>query len=298
MRRASLGLAAATLLASAGPALAFVRTTTDKMAVVRWPRACVVVTAHIANPPPNLTPELVVSAAQAAAAAWSRQTLSCTGFELQIATEDTADAPAANDKKNNLIFRRSGWMYESSALAITTVFAQQNNGVILDADVELNAIDDNGRFKWGDLVAGIGVGPKVEDLQNTLTHEFGHLLGLDHNCFLQGTSRRGVDNNGVAVPECDRSSAEVQDATMFAAVSPGDTLRRTLAPDDIAGVCAIYPPESATSCTAGGGDGGGDLSRGCSVGGARSGAGVLALLAAALLGVSALRLRRARRPGG
>ena len=86
---------------------------------------------------------------------------------------------------------------------------------------------------------------------------------------------------------------------MFAAVSPGDILRRTLAPDDIAGVCAVYPPESATSCTAGsGGDGGGDLSRGCAVGGGRKAAGGLALLAAALFCFSALGRRRARPPVG
>jgi len=290
---AALGLLAAAM-ASAAPAAAFVRTATDKMAAVRWPRACVIVTAHTANPPPNLTPELVVSAANAAASAWSRQTVACTGFELQIATVDTADAPAANDQTNNLVFRRNTWEYEPSALAITTVFAQQNNGTILDADVELNAID-GGRFKWGDLVSGIGVGPKAEDLQNTLTHEFGHLLGLDHNCFLPGTSRHGVDNNGVQVPECDRSSSEVQDATMFAAVSPGDTLRRTLAADDIAGVCAIYPPESATSCTAGGGNGGGQLDdRGCSFGRGRVPTG--GLLAVVLLWGFIYRRRRARRP--
>lgn len=292
MRTATSLAVCAAALASAAPAAAFVRTSTDKMAAVRWPRACVVVTAHTANPPPNLTPELVVSAANAAAAVWSRQTVSCTGFELQIAAVDTSDAPAANDRTNNLVFRRTKWEYEPSALAITTVFANRDNGTVLDADVELNAVD-GGRFKWGDLVAGIGVGPKVEDLQNTLTHEFGHLLGLDHNCFLPGTSRHNVDHNGVQVPECDRSSAEVQDATMFAAVSPGDTLRRTLAADDIAGVCAVYPPESATSCTAGG-NGGGDLGeRGCSFG--RGRVPTAGLLAVVVLWAIARR-RRARRP--
>jgi hypothetical protein len=294
MRRAAL--AALAVLASAGTAVAFVRTTTDKGAAVRWPRACVVVIAHTANPPPNLTPDLVVSAARAAAASWSRQNVSCTGFELQVATMDTKDAPVANDKTNNMVFRTDKWEYEPSALAITTVFAQQNNGTILDADVELNAIE-GGRFKWGDLVAGIGVGTHVEDLQNTLTHEFGHLLGLDHNCFLQGTSRHNVDHTGTPVPDCDRSTPEVQEATMFAAVTPGDTLRRTLAADDIAGVCAIYPPESATSCSAGGGNGGGDLADGgCSYGRGRVATGGGLLLASALLWFSALR-RRGRRPG-
>ena len=299
MKRA-LALACGTaVLASAGAAGAFVRTTTDKGAAVRWPRSCVVLVAHTGNPPPNLTPEMAVTAARAAAATWSGGSVTCptqpptsTGFDLQIAVEDTADAAAANDNKNNMVFRRSAWPYEPSALAITTVFARQDTGVVLDADVELNAVD-GGRFKWGDLVAGIGTGTHVEDLQNTLTHEFGHLLGLDHNCFLAGASRHGLDNNGNPVPDCERASAEIQDATMFAAVAPGDTLRRTLTPDDMAGVCAVYPAESATSCTDDG------LAGGCAVGrGGTSGAGLA--LAAGLLGVlglSAVSRRRWRRRG-
>jgi hypothetical protein len=275
------------------------------MAPVKWPNSCVTVTAHVANPPANLTPDLAASAARAAAAVWSRGTLSCPGpasdagpppgpsFELKIALADDSDAPVANDNQNNLVFRKSGWDYEPSALAITTVFAQQANGVILDADVELNAVT-GGRFKWGDLVAGVGA-EGAEDLQNTLTHEFGHLLGLDHNCFLTGNTRRGIDNNGNAVPECERSSAEVQDATMFAAVSRGDILRRTLASDDIAGVCAVYPPDGTTGCTNNGSDGLG--SRGCSFGGVNDASGAAGgLLLAAVVALSARR-RRGRRRG-
>jgi hypothetical protein len=288
MKRATaLLLAAATM--TAGTAQAYVRTTTDKNAPVRWARSCQVINVHSGNPPPNLTPDLVVTAARAAAAAWGTQMAPCSGFELQVTVDENPASTAANDGKNNMLFRRDAWPYEPSALAITTVFARQDTGVVLDADVELNAVD-GGRFKWGDLVAGIGTGVHVEDLQNTLTHEFGHFLGLDHNCFLAGgTGKRGVDNNGVAVPDCDQASPEQQAATMFAAVAPGDTLRRTLTDDDIAGVCAIYPAASAASCT----DGGGLAEGGCSLG-ARPGSAGLAL--AGLL-VSAAALRRRRRRG-
>jgi hypothetical protein len=286
-RAAALLLAGAAM--SAGTASAYVRTTTDKMVPVRWSRSCQVVVAHNANPPPNLTPELVVTAARAAAATWSHESVACSGFELQISVEENSDAPAANDGKNNMVFRRSAWPYDPSALAITTVFARQDTGIILDADVELNAVD-GGRFKWGDLVAGIGTGVHVEDLQNTLTHEFGHLLGLDHNCFLSGASRRGVDNNGVQVPDCDRASQEIQDATMFAAVAPGDTMRRTLTDDDIAGSCAIYPASSAASCT----DSGDGMAGGCSFGGRQGRAAGLVLA----LGLISAAIRRRWRPRG
>jgi hypothetical protein len=285
--------AAALLLAAAAVtgnrASAYVRTTTDKMAAVRWSRSCVVVTAHDADPPPNLTPDMVVTAARAAAAVWSHESLACSGFELQVAVEETADAPAANDGKNNLVFRRTSWPYDPSALAITTVFALQDSGQIKDADVELNAVE-GGRFKWGDLVANIGTGVHVEDLQNTLTHEFGHLLGLDHNCFLSGTSRHGVDNTGAPVPDCDHASAQIQAATMFAAVAPGDVERRSLTDDDIAGVCAIYPAATATSCS----DTSDGLASGCSFGGRQGRAAGLLLT---VLLISAAARRRFRRRG-
>jgi hypothetical protein len=275
-------------LVTARPAAAFVRTTTDKMVSVKWARPCVNLVAHVADPPPNLTPDLVTNAARAAAAAWGHDMLSCSGFDLQVTPSDTPDTAVANDQMNNLVFRKT-WPaeYDLAALAITTVFAVQTTGAILDADVELNAV----RFKWGDLVAGVGLEGGAEDLQNTLTHEFGHLLGLDHNCFLSGNTHHAVDNAGVLVPDCNRASPEAQDATMFASVTKGDTLRRTLAPDDIAGVCAIYPASStAGTCTPGPGPdatlGGG----GCSYGGAPAGS-VAALLLAAGLGITVRRRR-------
>jgi hypothetical protein len=84
-------------------------------------------------------------------------------------------------------------------------------------------------------VAGIGTGVHVEDLQNTLTHEFGTCSAWITTASWGQHGKRGVDQNGVLVPECERASQEIQDATMFAAVAPGDTLRRTLTDDDIAG---------------------------------------------------------------
>src|SRR5204862_6586571 len=104
-----------------------------------------------------------------------------------------------------------------------------------------NAVD----FVWGDLVAGIGASGNVQDLQNTLTHEFGHLLGLDHNCYGSADRSRGIDQNGHAVPDCNRAPPAVQEATMYASVMRGDVARRDLSADDIDGVCAIYPATGA-----------------------------------------------------
>lgn len=58
------------------------------------------------------------------------------------------------------------------------------------------------------------------DLRGTATHEIGHLLGLSHS--------------------------RVQTATMYAKTGLGPSARRFLDPDDIQGVCAIYPVSNAS----------------------------------------------------
>jgi hypothetical protein len=302
--RWAAGAVVALGLLGARPVGAYVRTRTDRGVAIHWPQSCIYITAHVADPAPNLDSDLIVTAARGAAAAWSQPQVDCTSLQLQVSVSQSTDLAVANDKHSNLVFRQGSWCreprdpnepcYDSSALAITTVFAQQNDGVVLDADTEVNAVD----FTWGDLVAGIGASGNVQDLQNTLTHEFGHLLGLDHNCHSNVDRTRGVDQNGDLVPDCNRAPADVQMATMYASVMRGDILRRTLSPDDVDGVCAIYPASGGPLCqeiTMGeppaqpGGDDGG--SGGCTVGRGRP--STLVVVALALLVVA--RRRRGRR---
>lgn len=116
-----------------------------------------------------------------------------------------------------------------------------------------------------------------QDLENTLTHEVGHFLGLAHPCEFQGAG---------GAPGCPTQQANptMWATTMFPTAPPGETQKVSVAQDDVDGLCAVYPstftPASCPSM---------DGASGCGCGGGTAG-GV-----AALLGLAALAPRWRRR---
>lgn len=132
-------------------------------------------------------------------------------------------------------------------VALTSALYDPDTGRIVNADIEVNG--------WNGLGAGTSVAPGASgpangwyftcdkqagwpqctsygdascfyiDLQNTLTHEAGHFLGLAHPCEV---------SQGNCTPE-------MAITTMYPATTPGDLEKRSLSQDDIDGVCAIYP---------------------------------------------------------
>ena len=169
---------------------------------------------------------------------------------------------------------------DRSILALTTVSYRARDGAILDADVEVNDWDGGGGAFVGQPVHGwyltcSDAGPictgygqsacRYVDLGSVLTHEVGHVIGLGH----------------VAEPG----------ATMNPSFSPGDTSRRTLAADDVAGVCAVYPPGERSPICAVEASG-----CGCTTGGA--GLAAFLLVAGALRGCGRRRRSAPRSPPG
>jgi hypothetical protein len=259
-RHAALLVLAGMVLA-APAAQAYVRTTTNSGHPMKWPRRCITVVLYAGAPPPELTREVLETATRAAAATWSAGAIACTQIQLGVNVSEDSRADVAFDRRNRITFRRGLWQkepcdpaqelcgpYEPAALAITSVFSK-TDGTILDVDMELNAV----HFRWADVA--LQGRRNHQDVQNALTHEFGHLLGLDHNCYLPGPdflsgADRGVprDHTGQEVPDCSTASALLQEATMFASAIPGDTQKRQLALDDIQAVCDIYPASGGLAC--------------------------------------------------
>jgi hypothetical protein len=290
-------------LGAARPALAFVRYKTPSGALFFWPQTCVPVTAYpdsltAANGNMELSTTQIMTAATTAALQWGADSNACTFLHINVTQQSGAAPPARLDYKNSLVFRTAegswaaadGMPYDPMALAITSVFVDTSTGKIKDADIEVNAMN----FSWADLVANPSLADTSQDLQNALTHEMGHMIGLDHTCYVAGSVKTPpLDNNGQPIPDCDDASETVRDTTMSAVALRGDTGKRTLAPDDIAGVCDIYPiamdpmdcptadvaPPTTEACR-------------CDAGGAR---GRSTGLAAGLLALAAL-VRRRRVP--
>ncbi|HXJ22147.1 MAG TPA: hypothetical protein VMT03_18135 [Polyangia bacterium] len=285
-------------------AQAFVRYYTEENAAFFWALPDLPVTAYVNGfNQSTMTTDQVIGAITAAAAAWSADQNSCTYLSILPATSSAPAPLAANDGHNSLIFRSSSWCqlapdgscevdYDASALAFTWDTANKKTGQIYDADIEVNLVD----FQWADVTADPNLGEDM-DLQNALTHELGHFIGLDHTCFNQlsppGTPHP-LDNTGTPIPDCDQASADVAATTMYPSAMPGDTQKRTLAPDDTNGLCTIYPadhpPPGVTDQLRGG------CAR-CALSPAPSGPlGAASLVVAGVVSAAALAGRRRRRP--
>ncbi|QDE82362.1 myxosortase-dependent metalloprotease, MXAN_2677/MXAN_2678 family [Myxococcus xanthus] len=114
------------------------------------------------------------------------------------------------------------WEHPSGTIGLTTSTFSYRDGRVLDSDIELNASQParGYGFLFTTVDSPVCEGePSVDcvatDIQNTMTHEIGHVVGLDH----------------VFVPG----------ATMEATAPPGETRKRVIDSGSAAGFCDIYP---------------------------------------------------------
>jgi Matrixin len=250
-----------------------------------WASSCVTVGVHEAGSPGSgLGFEEVAEVVDQAFGAW--RDADCDGskpsVEVKLLGAVECGVSEYNSRAGNaniVLFREDEWPYAGAANAIglTTTRFDTKTGELWDADIELNGLGSN--LTIGDPIRG-------DDLLSVLTHEAGHFLGLSHSLDRTATMKSIYDPG--------------QDGDSF----------RSLAPDDVAGICAIYPPDREPStdscdnrhgfspqCRADQPDA--DESKGCSLNTRGGGIGSAPASSAALLGfvtlVASLRLARRRR---
>ncbi|MBS1119497.1 MAG: peptidase and matrixin and adamalysin [Deltaproteobacteria bacterium] len=228
----------------------FVRTGPTKAGKsLYWESGCVLVTVD-AGGTKEIVGDLEFPAIDAAISEWNTKTSSCS--YMQIVKEATEAHEVGRDNRNMIKIRDQSWCrpaigddpmrcYGHSAAGLTTaVFVDDatssRDGAIVDADIELNGVD----FSVSLDGQTTGTSSCLSDLRNTLTHELGHLQGLEHPCLVAGDPAR-VDGDGKPVPQCSGANATITETTMYNFQECGETKKADLSPDDIAGICAIYP---------------------------------------------------------
>lgn len=139
-----------------------------------------------------------------------------------------------NDGINNVILVTRDWPFDDTVIAITRNFfiagTSPSAGLILDSDILLNAVDHE---------FSLGAAAGKHDVQNIVTHEVGHLLGLGHE---------------VSVP----GNPDDSEATMFAVAQTNEVKKRSLAANDLNGLLEGYAGSaekiglaSSVSCSVG-----------------------------------------------
>ena len=187
---------------------------------LEWRRPCTAIVLSVTAASADLSEGEVYGVLARSIASWEAVTCDgmAIGFDIEVLSDlATCEAPLYRDDGGNAntVLFVADWgdrLYDPAAFAVTTVWHRKSTGEILDADMEIN----ERRGPYGICPLSGCVDRRTVDLENVVTHELGHYLGLAHSTEL--------------------------DATMYASAVAGETIKRDLQDDDVAGICTIYPP--------------------------------------------------------
>ena len=158
-----------------------------------------------------------LAAVDASGQTWNQQSCTDLLFVFKGSTPRTDVGFDQSNWSNNInlmIWQENTWTHDRRAIGLTTTTYDTETGRVVDADVEFNGK----YFTFSTSDSAVRT-----DIRNTLTHELGHCIGLDHN--------------------------SLPDSTMYANADEGEISKRNLSQDDIDGECFIYPKDQKTpSC--------------------------------------------------
>ena len=245
MRLLAVLVAAAALVT--GATIPYVRSRTDRSSsdgghCLGWPAGSVEFRENVAGAPD--AGEAGFAAMERSLQTWATPMEACGNLSLRMGSRTASrtigfDNAKGASNENVLVFRTrlcsqvvpggdpclsqetcgnvyDCWDFNSGTLAITTTTYNSATGRMYDADLEMNATVhlfttvDSPPCDGPDLPTCVST-----DVQNTVTHEFGHALGLDHS------------------PD-SRS-------TMYAGSERGETSKRVLDDGSVEFVCTAYP---------------------------------------------------------
>lgn len=215
-------LAALALSASPAHAYKFFTGATDDSNVVRerqWEDPVGVSYRIHTDSPEGISESEWIDAVEASFDAWN----DVEGATIEFVSDGTFDGEhELGDGINQVVTQTEGsFVGGSSVLGIaqSLIFSSgPDQGFIAETDILINGVD----FTWS--VDGEAVGEEeTYDLLGTLTHEVGHMAGLDHST-INAATMYFVDN------------------PVGAGGNPGN-VRRSLTTDDKTGLLALYPAE-------------------------------------------------------
>jgi hypothetical protein len=137
------------------------------------------------------------------------------GLEISIGRGESKGGGyrvGAVDNSNDVL-ASNDWDYGDKVLAVTLLTLNVKTNEILDADIIMNS--EQRTFRVLDPSALQRSSKAIDDIQNTMTHEVGHVLGLLH---------------------AERDSG----AVMYPSAAPYETSKRVLANDDRGGLMSLY----------------------------------------------------------
>jgi len=214
-RRRALGLTIGALLLTLGsPAHAYTLKAAPTGAAVRWHRPTVALEVMDTSAG-GLPRSELVSALRRAAAPWNALP-NTPSLEVVEGRSSSRGADGVNG-----VYLLDRWPFPDERLAVTVSTYVEGTGELIDTDILIN----------GEMELAVldpeGTDDDRYDLVLVLTHELGHVLGLDES--------------------------EVVEATMWHRIGRGETTRRELATDDVDGALALYPTAHFAREEAGGG---------------------------------------------